>query len=185
MLDWMLPVVVLNTQVAIAITGTGLSLQTGQADRRRHPGERHQTIGQNQDISRSRPGMHGKPSIAPGEWLDRGWKTRSWRSVNSANGQAEIGYSTVSRRLAEGVRILLLRFGIMARIECKKPKCNGRCLRSLLGGRSRQSSRSTLCRSRGCFSQRGGRLSRAHGFASLSGRLTCVVFHAILSHALE
>src|SRR5262245_30597397 len=43
----------------------------------------------------------------------------------NANGQAGVSYSTISRRLAEDVQHLLLRFGYITRLRSKQQRVNG------------------------------------------------------------
>src|SRR5262245_64187607 len=43
----------------------------------------------------------------------------------NANGQAGVSYSTISRRLAEDVQHLLLRFGFITRLRSKQQRVNG------------------------------------------------------------
>jgi replicative DNA helicase len=58
-------------------------------------------------------------------FLNRLFATDGWASAWPESRAAQIGYATVSQRLARQVQHLLLRFGIIARLGKRAVRCNG------------------------------------------------------------
>lgn len=74
--------------------------------------------------------MFAQPDEIASALLSRMFACDGWASVASGNGIGEIAYCTVSRQLADDLRTMLLRFGILSRLRERNTKCQGKTFRA-------------------------------------------------------